>query len=73
MCQQNHQVSVMQCEEVLREVFDKLEKSISDGSYLRPGGYQQYIDMLTQLTNDYRAKTQLQITVQFTHACFYCV
>ncbi|XP_058613771.1 guanylate-binding protein 1-like [Onychostoma macrolepis] len=62
MCQQNHQVSVMQCEEVLHEVFDKLEKSISDGSYLRPGGYQQYIDMLTQLTNDYRAKTQLQIT-----------
>uniref|UniRef100_A0A8C1BKS1 Guanylate binding protein 2 n=1 Tax=Cyprinus carpio carpio TaxID=630221 RepID=A0A8C1BKS1_CYPCA len=63
MCQQNYQASLIQCEEVLREVFDKLEKSISDGSYLKPGGYGEYRDTLTQLTNDYREKTLSQITV----------
>lgn len=66
MCQQNYQASLIQCEEVLREVFDKLEKSISDGSYLKPGGYGEYRDTLTQLTNDYREKTLSQITVVHT-------
>uniref|UniRef100_A0A8C2DSW3 GB1/RHD3-type G domain-containing protein n=1 Tax=Cyprinus carpio TaxID=7962 RepID=A0A8C2DSW3_CYPCA len=61
MCQQNHDASRMQCEEVLREVFDKLEKNISNGSYLKPGGYQQYRDTLRHLTNDYRARTHSQI------------
>ncbi|XP_016385411.1 guanylate-binding protein 1-like [Sinocyclocheilus rhinocerous] len=61
MCQQNHEASRMQCEEVLRVVFESLEKSFSDGSYLKPGGYGQYRDTLTQLTSDYRAKTHSQI------------
>ncbi|XP_018972065.1 guanylate-binding protein 1-like [Cyprinus carpio] len=61
MCQQNHEASRIQCEEVRQEVFGKLEKSFSDGSYLKPGGYRQYRDMLTQLTSDYRAKTHSQI------------
>ncbi|XP_048066573.1 guanylate-binding protein 1-like [Megalobrama amblycephala] len=61
MCQQNHEVSLMQCEEVLREVFDPLEKGISDGLYLKAGGYRQYRDKLAQLTNEYRARTQSQI------------
>ncbi|XP_052387402.1 guanylate-binding protein 1 [Carassius gibelio] len=61
MCQQNHEASRSQCEEVLLVVFDKLEKSISNGSYLKPGGNQQYRDTLTQLTSDYRAKTHSQI------------
>ncbi|RXN05437.1 guanylate-binding 1-like protein [Labeo rohita] len=60
-CQQNQEASRMQCEDVLRDVFDKMEKSISDGSYLKPGGYQQYRDTLTQLTWDYRARTDSQI------------
>ncbi|XP_067217981.1 guanylate-binding protein 1-like [Chanodichthys erythropterus] len=61
MCQQNHEASLMQCEEVLREVFDTLEKGISDGSYLKAGGYRQYRDKLAQLTKEYRARTQSQI------------
>ncbi|XP_067218607.1 guanylate-binding protein 1-like isoform X3 [Chanodichthys erythropterus] len=61
MCQQNHQASLMQCEEVLREVFDTLEKGISDRLYLKTGGYRQYRDKLAQLTNEYRARTQSQI------------
>ncbi len=65
MCQQNHEASRMQCEEVLREVFDKMEKSISNGSYLKPGGYQQYRDTLRHLSNDYSTRTHSQIMVQF--------
>ncbi|XP_051738799.1 guanylate-binding protein 1-like [Ctenopharyngodon idella] len=61
MCQQNHEASLMQCEEVLREVFDTLEKGISDGLYLKTGGYRQYRDMLRQLAEEYRAKTQSHI------------
>ncbi|XP_016385412.1 guanylate-binding protein 1-like [Sinocyclocheilus rhinocerous] len=61
ICQQNQEESVQQCEAVLREVFDTLEESVVDGSYLRPGGYRQYKDTLTQLTNDYRARTRSQI------------
>ncbi|XP_016343808.1 guanylate-binding protein 1-like [Sinocyclocheilus anshuiensis] len=61
MCLQNHEASRMQCEEVRREVFESLEKSFSDGSYLKPGGYGQYRDALTQLTSDYRAKAHSQI------------
>ncbi|KAF4117617.1 guanylate-binding protein 1-like isoform X2 [Onychostoma macrolepis] len=61
MCQQNQEESIQQCKAVLREVFDTLEKGVSDGSYLRSGGYRQYRDMLTQLTNDYRARTHSQI------------
>uniref|UniRef100_A0A8C2J9Y5 GB1/RHD3-type G domain-containing protein n=1 Tax=Cyprinus carpio TaxID=7962 RepID=A0A8C2J9Y5_CYPCA len=70
MCQQNHEASRIQCEEVRQEVFGKLEKSSSDGSYLKPGGYRQYRDMLTQLTSDYRAKTHSQIMVHLRHVCF---
>ncbi|XP_077078035.1 guanylate-binding protein 3 isoform X1 [Siphateles boraxobius] len=61
MCLQNHQASHMQCEAVLREVFDALEKGISDGLYLKSGGYRQYRDMLAQLAKEYRARTQSQI------------
>ncbi|XP_043076971.1 guanylate-binding protein 1 [Puntigrus tetrazona] len=61
MCQQNHEASRIQCEEVLREVFDELEKSVSNGSYLKPGGYQQYRDSLRHLTSDYRERTHSQI------------
>ncbi|ROJ35278.1 Guanylate-binding protein 1 [Anabarilius grahami] len=61
MCQQNHEASLMQCEEALREVFDTLEKGISDGLYLKTGGYRQYRDKLAQLANEYRARTQSQI------------
>ncbi|XP_067218609.1 guanylate-binding protein 1-like isoform X5 [Chanodichthys erythropterus] len=61
MCQQNHEASLMQCEEVLREVFDTLEKGISDGLYLKAGGYRQYRNKLAQLTKEYRARTQSQI------------
>ncbi|XP_073705193.1 guanylate-binding protein 2-like [Garra rufa] len=61
MCQQNYETSRMQCEEVLRDVFDRLEKGISDGSYLKPGGSQKYTDMLRQLSEEYRARTNLQI------------
>ncbi len=70
MCLQNHEASRMQCEEVLREVFDKMEKSISNGSYLKPGGYREYKDTLRLLIEDYRARTHSQIMVQFKHACF---
>ncbi|KAK7163478.1 hypothetical protein R3I93_007515 [Phoxinus phoxinus] len=61
MCQQNLQASHMQCETVLCEVFDTLEKGISDGLYLKPGGYRQFRDMLAQLAKEYRARTQSQI------------
>ncbi|KAG1934977.1 guanylate-binding protein 1 isoform X1 [Pimephales promelas] len=61
MCLQNHQASHMQCEAVLLEVFDTLEKGISDGLYLKPGGYRQYRDMLAQLAEEYKAKTKSQI------------
>ncbi|XP_050980250.1 guanylate-binding protein 1 isoform X4 [Labeo rohita] len=61
MCQHNYEASSMQCEEVLRDVFDRLEKGISDGSYLKPGGSQKYIDMLRQLSEEYRARTHSQI------------
>ncbi|CAM4589258.1 unnamed protein product [Leuciscus chuanchicus] len=61
MCLQNNQASQMQCEAVLREVFDTLEKGISDGLYLKPRGYRQYRDMLAQLAKEYRARTQSQI------------
>lgn len=74
MCLQNHQASQMQCESILREVFDTLEKGISYGLYLKPGGYRQYRDMLAQLAEEYRARTRSQIMVQNTHAllAFYC-
>ncbi|KAK2900652.1 hypothetical protein Q8A67_008767 [Cirrhinus molitorella] len=61
MCQQNHEASRIQCEEVRCDVFDKMEKSFSIGLYLKPGGYRQYRDTLAQLTNDYRARTHSQI------------
>ncbi|XP_067308592.1 guanylate-binding protein 1-like [Pseudorasbora parva] len=61
LCQQNHEASLMQCEAVRLEVFDKLEKGISDGLYLKPGGYRQYRDMLAQLAEEYRAETRSQI------------
>ncbi|KAG1934981.1 guanylate-binding protein 1 isoform X5 [Pimephales promelas] len=61
ICQQNREESVIQCEAVLHTVFDKLKKGISDGSYLKPGGYRLYRDMLTQLTNEYRARSQSQM------------
>ncbi|XP_059357404.1 guanylate-binding protein 1-like [Carassius carassius] len=61
MCQQNLEASRMQCEEILREVFDKLDKSISNGSYLKPGGCRQYSDTLSHLSSDYRARTHSQI------------
>ncbi|KAK2900601.1 hypothetical protein Q8A67_008716 [Cirrhinus molitorella] len=61
MCQQNREASRKQCEEVVRDVFDKMENRISDGSYQKPGGYRQYRDTLTQLTSDYRARTHSQI------------
>ncbi|XP_052403554.1 guanylate-binding protein 1 [Carassius gibelio] len=61
MCQQNYDASRMQCEEVLHDVFDALEKGISDGSYLKPGGSQKYIDMFRQLAEEYRARTGSQI------------
>jgi len=57
----------MQCEAVLLEVFDTLEKGISDGLYLKPGGYRQYRDMLAQLAEEYKAKTKSQIMVLNTH------
>ncbi|XP_073702962.1 NACHT, LRR and PYD domains-containing protein 1b allele 2-like [Garra rufa] len=58
--QQNREASRMRCEEVLRDVFDKMEKSISDGSYLKKrGGYQKYRDTLAQLTSDYRSEDVL--------------
>ncbi|XP_058604769.1 guanylate-binding protein 1-like [Onychostoma macrolepis] len=61
MCQQNYDASRMQCEKVLHDVFDTLEKGISDGSYLKPGGSQKYTDTLRQLSEEYRAKTHSQI------------
>ncbi|XP_059357431.1 guanylate-binding protein 1-like [Carassius carassius] len=61
MCQQNYDASRMQCEEVLHDVFDALEKGISDRSYLKPGGSQKYIDMFRQLAEEYRARTDSQI------------
>lgn len=67
MCQQNYDASRMQCEEVLHDVFDTLEKGISDGSYLKPGGSQKYIDMLRQLSEEYSARTHSQIMVQNTN------
>ncbi|XP_050980239.1 guanylate-binding protein 1 isoform X3 [Labeo rohita] len=57
LCEQNQEESVKQCEAVRHAVFDTLEKSVFDGSYLRPGGYRQYRDTLRQLTHDYRART----------------
>uniref|UniRef100_A0A671K1B9 Guanylate-binding protein 1-like n=1 Tax=Sinocyclocheilus anshuiensis TaxID=1608454 RepID=A0A671K1B9_9TELE len=59
MCQQNYDASRMQCEEVLHDVFDTLEKGISDRSYLKPGGSQKYIDMLRQLSEEYRSEAVL--------------
>ncbi|XP_050980226.1 guanylate-binding protein 1 isoform X1 [Labeo rohita] len=61
MCQQNLEASRIQCEEVRRDVFDKMEKSISNGLYFKPGGYRQYRDTLAQLTSDYRTRTRSQI------------
>ncbi|XP_073692971.1 guanylate-binding protein 1-like [Garra rufa] len=61
MCKQNYEASRMQCEEVKCDVFDKMEKSFSNGLYFKPGGYRQYRDTLTELTNDYRARTRTQI------------
>ncbi|XP_699217.3 guanylate-binding protein 3 [Danio rerio] len=61
LCQQNHQASLMQCQEVLEDVFDPLEMNISNGSYLRPGGYREYRALLAQLTSSYRARTKSQI------------
>ncbi|KAK7163479.1 hypothetical protein R3I93_007515 [Phoxinus phoxinus] len=61
ICQQNREESVIQCEAVLHNVFDKLEKGIFDGSYLKPRGYRQYRDMLAQLANEYKARTQSQM------------
>ncbi|XP_051738776.1 guanylate-binding protein 1-like isoform X2 [Ctenopharyngodon idella] len=61
MCQQNQEQSIRECEAVLLNVFDKLEKGISDGSYLKPGGYRQYRDMFRHMAEEYRARTQSQI------------
>ncbi|XP_077078034.1 guanylate-binding protein 2-like isoform X2 [Siphateles boraxobius] len=61
ICQQNGEESVKQCEAVLHNVFDKLEKGIFDGSYLKPGGYRQFRVILAQLANEYRTRTQSQM------------
>eukprot|EP00067_Danio_rerio_P048336 XP_021334239.1 caspase recruitment domain-containing protein 8 isoform X2 [Danio rerio] len=61
MCLQNHQAFLMQCRKVLEYSFYPLELKISDGSYLRPGGYRQYRALLNQLISDYRARTESQI------------
>ncbi|TRY66318.1 hypothetical protein DNTS_024315 [Danionella cerebrum] len=61
LCQQNNEVSLTQCEEELRKVFSKMEKHISRGSYLRPGGYQEYRASLANITSEYRERTKSQI------------
>ncbi|XP_043077031.1 guanylate-binding protein 1-like isoform X2 [Puntigrus tetrazona] len=61
ICRQNQEESIKQCKAVLLEVFDTLEKCVSDGLYLRPGGYQQYRHTLRYLTSDYRERTHSQI------------
>ncbi|XP_051990667.1 guanylate-binding protein 1 [Xyrauchen texanus] len=61
MCQQNLDESVRQCEADLHHVFDTLEKGISDGLFMKPGGYNEYRDTITHLANKYREKTRTQI------------
>ncbi|XP_051555404.1 guanylate-binding protein 1-like [Myxocyprinus asiaticus] len=61
MCQQNLEESVRQCEADLHDVFYTLEKGISDGLFMKPGGYNEYRDTITHLANKYKEQTRTQI------------
>lgn len=70
MCYQNQEEFLRQCEEVQRDVFETLEDDISDGLYMKPGGYREYKDRLAQLTSVYRFRTHSKLMV---HACILCL
>nr|XP_055059162.1 guanylate-binding protein 1 [Misgurnus anguillicaudatus] len=61
MCYQNQEEFLRQCEDIQRNVFESLEEDISDGVYMKPGGYKEYKDLLAQLTSVYRDSTRSKL------------
>ncbi|XP_051990510.1 guanylate-binding protein 1-like [Xyrauchen texanus] len=61
LCEQNKEASVRECQTILLRVFEPLENALCDGSYMKPGGYKQYRDKLSQLAEEYRSQTHTQI------------
>lgn len=64
LCEQNKEASKNVCLSVLHRVFADLENGLQSGHYMKPGGYRQFRDTLTQLALTYRSQTQMQIMVQ---------
>ncbi|XP_063040020.1 guanylate-binding protein 1-like [Engraulis encrasicolus] len=57
LCKRNVKESHKLCWEVLRQVFASLEDGISSGSFMRPGGYEEYRSELDRGVEHYRSKT----------------
>ncbi|KAF7692588.1 hypothetical protein HF521_010198 [Silurus meridionalis] len=60
LCDRNRKEGLNTCKLELEQVFAPLETAISDGSFMRPGGYKQYRDKLQSLTNVFEARTHKQ-------------
>nr|XP_055059537.1 guanylate-binding protein 1-like [Misgurnus anguillicaudatus]XP_055059538.1 guanylate-binding protein 1-like [Misgurnus anguillicaudatus] len=60
-CEQNKEESKNVCQSVLKRVFEPVEDGLHNGDYMKPGGYRQYKDTLTQLAKDYRSETATQL------------
>lgn len=61
LCEQNKEASKNVCLSVLHRVFEPLGNGLRSGYYMKPGGYRQFRDTLTQLATTYRSQTQMQI------------
>ncbi|XP_036418328.1 guanylate-binding protein 1 [Colossoma macropomum] len=61
LCSQNQDECMRVCHSALECVFAPLEESLNDGSFMKPGGYQDYRDTLKRLTKEYRQRTLTQL------------
>ncbi|KAJ7304021.1 hypothetical protein JRQ81_011540 [Phrynocephalus forsythii] len=53
LCRQNEQASLDRCQAVLMELFQPVEQKIHDGSYMVPGGYQEFLKDQQNLVESY--------------------
>ncbi|XP_034973751.1 guanylate-binding protein 1-like isoform X2 [Zootoca vivipara] len=55
LCQRNEQVSFDRCNNVLVELYRKLEAGVHMGIYSAPGGYQRYLENWNEMVEEYRS------------------
>ncbi|XP_076864133.1 guanylate-binding protein 3-like [Brachyhypopomus gauderio] len=61
LCHQNQEECIRVCKSKLTRVFAPLEEALSEGSFMRPGGYQEYRSTVKRLTQEYRSYTDGQL------------